>query len=453
MRTIKLKLQVVDYIKKDLDVKKEKKKLKFKKKKSEVTEKDVLKRLAWNILRDIDNKTYKAANKIIQSQYFNDYWVEILKNRSKHKDAAVYEEIFKTTFGAKRQATSERDLKDRFDLPSCITNTLNNKIVAEYKNDKKELYKGERSIRSYKKGYPIPVTKTSIKLKKEDDKFFIVWSLQQGEKIKFYVYLGKDNANYKHTLNMLIDKHIDYKLPMFKIDGKDIFLLLPVEDIIEEKKLDKNICVGVDLGIKIPAVCAVSTSNRMGKNNFIGDIQDFLRVRTQLQSRKKRLQKSLTLTSGGKGRKNKLKALNNIKDKERNFVKSYNHMISRRVIEFALKYNAGTIKLELLKGYSKNKSDNFILRNWSYFELQTMIEYKAKRFGIDVTYIDPYHTSQICSKCNNYEEGQREEQSKFKCKKCGYEVNADFNAARNIALSNKYVNSPEECEFHKKKLA
>ena len=44
-------------------------------------------------------------------------------------------------------------------------------------------------------------------------------------------------------------------------------------------------------------------------------------------------------------------------------------------------------------------------------------------------------TSQKCSKCGNLEEGQRINQSHFKCKKCGYEENADFNASRNIALS------------------
>ncbi|RHW66437.1 hypothetical protein DZC34_02565 [Clostridium botulinum] len=48
-----------------------------------------------------------------------------------------------------------------------------------------------------------------------------------------------------------------------------------------------------------------------------------------------------------------------------------------------------------------------MLRNWSYYQLQNFIEYKAERVGIKVKYIDPYHTSQTCSECGNYEEGQR----------------------------------------------
>ena len=63
--------------------------------------------------------------------------------------------------------------------------------------------------------------------------------------------------------------------------------------------------------------------------------------------------------------------------------------------------------------------------------------------GIIVRKINPYHTSQICSKCGHGEEGQRISQSKFKCKSCGYESNADFNAARKNA--NKILT-----EYHQK---
>ena len=41
------------------------------------------------------------------------------------------------------------------------------------------------------------------------------------------------------------------------------------------------------------------------------------------------------MVKGGKGRNKKLQALDRIKDKERNFVKTYNHMISKNIVEFA----------------------------------------------------------------------------------------------------------------------
>ncbi|WP_141480570.1 zinc ribbon domain-containing protein, partial [Priestia megaterium] len=75
----------------------------------------------------------------------------------------------------------------------------------------------------------------------------------------------------------------------------------------------------------------------------------------------------------------------------------------------------------------KHKS---LLRNWSYYQLQTMIEYKAEREGIKVKYVDASYTSQTCSKCDHYEKGQRVLQDTFTCKnkECkGYDhkVNAD----------------------------
>jgi len=167
-----------------------------------------------------------------------------------------------------------------------------------------------------------------------------------------------------------------------------------------------------------------------------------------MQSRRRRLQRNLVSTKGGKGRGKKLKTLNTLSDKERHFARSYNHMISKKVVDFAIKNVAGVIKLEMLEGYGKEESNSFILRNWSYFELQTFIEYKAKREGMEVVKIDPYHTSQICSQCGNYEEGQRKERM-FECKKCENKMDADYNAAINIAKSTKIVKKKEDCEYWK----
>ena len=138
-------------------------------------------------------------------------------------------------------------------------------------------------------------------------------------------------------------------------------------------------------------------------------------------------------------------------------MKTYNHTVSYQIVKFAKDNGAGVIKLEFLKGYGEDEPNSFLLRNWSYFELQTMVEYKAKREGMKVVYIDPYHTSQTCSSCGHYEEDQRISQSKFLCKnldctrkdKKGHNevVNADWNASVNIARSNHIVTSKSECEY------
>lgn len=225
-------------------------------------------------------------------------------------------------------------------------------------------------------------------------------------------------------------------------------------DVPEQKKeLKEDTVVGVDLGIAVPAMCALN--NDMYKRYAIGNVNDFVRVRTKLQAQRKRLSKSLKYASGGHGRKKKLKALERLSKSEANFVETYCHMVSKRVVDFALSNNAKYINIENLKGYD---TSDFVLRNWSYYKLQQYIKYKAERFGIVVRKVNPCYTSQVCSVCGNWEPDQRKSQAVFECansdcdshKKYDYGFNADFNAARNIAMSTLFKEEGEIKEEDKK---
>lgn len=272
---------------------------------------------------------------------------------------------------------------------------------------------------------------------------------------RFIIDLGTSGNKCELTATLLRVYSGEYKYCgssiQFDKTGKKIVLNLSLEIPQKECNLNENIVVGVDLGIKVPAVCALNVNPYA--REYIGSVDDFLKIRTQIQNQRKNLSKQLRNTTGGHGRTKKLKALDRYTKRERNFVKNYNHMVSSRIIKFALKHNAKYINLECLKGYNINKK---ILRNWSYYELQQMITYKANKYGIIVRKINPCFTSQVCSECGNYEEGQRILQEKFICKseKCrfhnpkkGY-INADFNAARNIAKSELFLDS----EVTKKKI-
>lgn len=94
--------------------------------------------------------------------------------------------------------------------------------------------------------------------------------------------------------------------------------------------------------------------------------------------------------------------------------------------------------MENLSGFTESQHEKF-LRDWSYFDLQSKIKYKAEENGIEIKLINPYMTSKRCSKCGNIDYNNRDcknNQSKFECVVCKYSDNADINDAENISLPN-----------------
>jgi putative transposase len=69
---------------------------------------------------------------------------------------------------------------------------------------------------------------------------------------------------------------------------------------------------------------------------------------------------------------------------------------------------------------------------WAFNQLRAFIEFKVKVAGVPVLMVDPRDTSRRCSRCGHVEKGNRVSQSVFRCRACGYELNADLNGARNI---------------------
>lgn len=320
------------------------------------------------------------------------------------------------------------------DTKSAITQRVKKDFSTSLKNG---LAKGERTITNYKRSYPLITRGRNLKFQYQDDDIIIKWV----NKIVFKVVLGsgkirENKIELQHTLHKIIDG--EYKISESKIyfDKNNNLMLALHFDIPTNKQNEiiKDRVLGVDLGIKYPAYMCLSDDTY--KREHIGSIDDFLRVREQMQTRRRKLQHDLKFNKGGKGRKKKLQALDRLRDKEKNFATTYNHMISKSVVKFAKKYNCEYIHLEKL---TKDGFSSEILRNWSYYQLQQYIEYKAKREGIKVRYVNPAYTSQTCSRCGNVDKENRQEQEKFKCTKCGHKLNADHNAAINIARSKDFI--------------
>lgn len=272
--------------------------------------------------------------------------------------------------------------------------------------------------------------------------------------MKFKIAIGnvKEQKNEKElrtTLLRLYSGEYTYcgSSIQFNKNGKKIILNLSLEIPQKKIKLDENTIVGVDLGIAIPAMCALNNSDRIKES--IGSFDDFQRIRTQMNKQRERLQSSLKYSKGGHGRKRKMQAMDKYRNREHNFSQTYNHMISKRVVDFAIQNNAKYINIEDLSSIKKNRDrkdesekQDKVLNNWTYYMLGQYITYKANIHGIEVRKVNPKYTSQTCHCCGK--RGNRASQAEFicenpECKQYKKIQNADYNAARNIAMSTDFV--------------
>ena len=82
----------------------------------------------------------------------------------------------------------------------------------------------------------------------------------------------------------------------------------------------------------------------------------------------------------------------------------------------------------------KNNDLNFnrIVKELNLSSLKDMIEHISRKYDISVSTVHSSYTSKQCSKCGCIDDGNRLSQETFKCIECGYENNADINAAINI---------------------
>lgn len=360
-----------------------------------------------NLAMSILTNAYLSSNRDIKSDMFKDAQKSLTNSNILFKDIPFGRGI---------------------DSKSCITQKVKKDFNASLKNG---LARGERTITNYKRTFPLMTRGRDLKFcyENEKDDILIKWV----NKIVFKVVLGRKDKNYlelRHTLNKVINKEYKVMQSSIYFDKNNKLMLNLTLDIPYNKDAEyvENRTLGVDLGLKYPAYVCLSDNTFIRQH--IGESLELLKQRQQFRNRRKRLQQQLRNVNGGKGRNKKLSALNKLSDCERNFAKTYNHMISKRIVEFAKNNKCQFINLENL---AKDGFKDNILSNWGYYELQNMIEYKAERENIKVRYVNPAYTSQTCSKCKNIDKENRQTQEKFKCTKCGFELNADHNAAINIA--------------------
>jgi IS605 OrfB family transposase len=176
--------------------------------------------------------------------------------------------------------------------------------------------------------------------------------------------------------------------------------------------------IGVDLGLNHPAV----TSQR----KFLGS-----KHWKEVDRRNFRLKRALQ----SKGTKSAKRHLKKLAGRQLRFRRDCDHVLSKRIIQSATP--GTTIVIENLteirsRARQRKGEGQRRLHSWSFRQFRSFLSYKAEEAGMKVVAIDPRHTSQTCSRCGFQSRSNRTKQSRFLCRSCAYQLNADLNASYNI---------------------
>ena len=249
-----------------------------------------------------------------------------------------------------------------------------------------------------------------------------------GNNIEFPVIIGGRSKRIV-VKTQISDKQkalfASYKLGSMRIvlKGKSLVAQI-VYDIDEPMSADAGNIMGVDLGIKCPAVSYCSD----GSVKFYGNGRKNKYMRRHYKYLRWKLQKA-----------KKPSAVLRLNNKEQRIMKDIDHKLSHDIIQTAIEHNVTVLKLEQLQNVRSatrtSRKNNHSLHTWSFYRLAQYIGYKAKLAGITVEYVNPAYTSQKCPLCGNVHHAN---DRSYTCT-CGFHTHRDLLGARNICNSTEYV--------------
>lgn len=308
--------------------------------------------------------------------------------------------------------------RDTFDLSAQMVVRCIAKVADAYKLDKKR----ERTFRKYG---AISYDERIISFKQDS---VSLWTVEG-----------------RRTIAFVCGEHQRKLLPFRKgevdlIYRKGNFYLNAVCDVHEPEVKPPPDILGVDFGV-------INIATDSDGQTFSG--ADIERTRHYYFGLRQTLQHKASAQSKGGKRPRSIRRLSKrLSNREANFKRHANHIISKQLVRKAQDSVRGLAIEDLTHIRSRTRfrrSQRARMSGWSFAQLRQFLAYKAKLAGVQLTLVDPRHTSQTCSACGHCAKGNRKSQADFVCVSCGHSLNADFNAAKNIR-GRGLVNAPQVSE-------
>ncbi len=178
--------------------------------------------------------------------------------------------------------------------------------------------------------------------------------------------------------------------------------------------------LGVDLNVT-GAFAVTSTGD------FIGSADYLTHRRDQYEQRRAHLQQT--------GTRSAHLTIQSIGSRFSDWSLDWLHNRANDLIAEAQEADVDGIIFEKLDHIRETIANGSKFQQWAYATFVELVEYKVESTALFVDVVNPAYTSQRCSHCRFTHEDNRDDKQ-FACQDGGYEVNADYNAAKNIA--NRY---------------
>jgi IS605 OrfB family transposase len=300
------------------------------------------------------------------------------------------------------------NIRQRFNLLANYTARAISRVAKAYKTAKAN--KQPLKLLNFKP-QSLDLDARLFRLFLKDDEVWVSLAACDGKRIKCPVKVGQRYMPILRTskpTSAVLKRHRDGEL----------YLHIAVS-VPEPKPSDSpQSVVGVDLG-EIDLIVASHGVKISGVES--------IERRKRFRARRRILQRKGTRAKRARTR---------LGEKERRWARTYLHTVSRRFVD-SLPPNT-IVVLEDLSGIrdrcKRNSAEQRAqFHTWAFRQLQWMIAYKARLAGHQVVFVKPNYTSRTCPRCGHVSVSNRLSTRLFRCQQCGFQHNANFVAALNIA--------------------
>ena len=224
-----------------------------------------------------------------------------------------------------------------------------------------------------------------------------------------------------------------YSNPYCSYDGKYWYLTFGIDVEENQTTLNKDLSIGIDLGIKDLAICS--------NGEIFKNINKTKRVKT-LNKRLKRLERKVSNKYQFNKQGNKFVKTNNIIKLEKrikllhrklsNIRNNHIHQATNKIIKLS-PYRVVMEDLNV-SGMMKNKHLSKAIAEQEFYEFIRQMKYKCEFNGIEFVQADRFYpSSKTCSCCGHIKKDLKLKDRIYVCDKCGLEIDRDFNASINLS--------------------